>query len=118
LIKIHKVNNQHGPSTYNHGIDNDNSDVEHENSDDTSGFSSEEEESGQSFAGLVRVAHTKSKYLKTWKIMKAARNRAFMKPQAPKTGKATPLPAQHFIPLPPNIDFDDYFNGPHLEDMH
>jgi hypothetical protein len=50
--------------------------------------------------------------------MERARNRTDMRLQAPKHGRALVLlPAQRFIPLPPNNTFDDYFGGPSLEDM-
>lgn len=68
---------------------------------------------------MEEAAITMPKHLKVWKIMKRARNRENMRPRAPiATRTALRLSAQRFIALPFNKDFDDYNNGPSLEDMN
>ena len=57
-------------------------------------------------------------YLRRLKIMRNARNRALGQPRAPRiTSQATSLPAQPYIPLPMDNSFDDYFDGPTVEDL-
>jgi hypothetical protein len=86
-----------------------------ENSDsDSDNTSSDSQVSG----GVEEVAITMPKRLKMWKIMERARNRANMRLFAPRaTGLAPHLHAQRFSPLPFDENFDDYYNGPSLEDM-
>ena len=56
-------------------------------------------------------------HLKKIPAMKGARNRIYLKPrQQLLPTDAPPLPARHFIPLPSNADFDEYYLGPTIED--
>ncbi|KAF8129371.1 hypothetical protein EV363DRAFT_1169043 [Boletus edulis] len=57
-------------------------------------------------------------YLKRLKIMRNARNRAILRPRVPRIkSQAMPLPAQRYLPFPIDNSFDDYLDGPTLEDL-
>ncbi|KAH7889117.1 hypothetical protein F5I97DRAFT_1923652 [Phlebopus sp. FC_14] len=57
-------------------------------------------------------------YLKRLKIMRNARNRAMGNTRVPMTkSQAMSLPAQSYCSLPMDDTFDDYLDGPTLEDL-
>lgn len=57
-------------------------------------------------------------YLRRLKIMRNVRNRILGNPRTPRIqSQAMPLPAQRYLPLPMDNSFDDYFQGPTLEDL-
>ena len=58
-------------------------------------------------------------HLKKVKMMKGARNRNALNPRCPPANSKTiQLPPQRFIPLPSNRDFDEYYQGPTIEDNY
>ena len=57
-------------------------------------------------------------HLKKLKVMKGCRNRTLQKARAPKQSTySIPVPRQEFLSLKSTTDFDDYFNGPTIQDM-